>query len=262
MLHAYPPAVEALVAAFGAERVHLEAEAAKLAYDARNRFMADADHVTRLAHMLAPETAVKLAALIDMDRAMPDAAPLTEATHKETVYITVVDKDRMAVSLIYSIFSDFGTGIASPKFGILFHNRGSGFNLIPGHPNEAMGGKRPMHTIIPGMLRQNGALLMPFGVMGGQYQAAGHARFVSNIVDHGMDPQGAIDAPRSFPEAGILKVEKGYSDAVRARLADLGHEVVVPETGIGGAQAIRIDPETGVLQGGSDPRKDGIALGD
>ncbi|WP_127113609.1 gamma-glutamyltransferase family protein [Shimia sediminis] len=244
----------------GAERVHIEAEAAKLAYDARNRFIADPDHTTRIDHMLAMETADRLAALIDPKRAMPAAAPLTETVHKDTVYITVVDKDRMAVSLIYSVFYGFGSGIASEKFGILMQNRGAGFTLQQGHPNELAGGKRPMHTIIPGMLRENGRVAMPFGVMGGAYQPHGHARFLSNMVDFGMDPQTAIDTPRTFPEDGKLKVERGYSDAVRQDLADLGHAVTIPPGPIGGAQAIRIH-ESGVLQGASDPRKDGCATG-
>ncbi|MGR3761479.1 gamma-glutamyltransferase family protein [Roseobacteraceae bacterium NS-SX3] len=245
---------------FGSDRAHIEAEAAKLAYDARNRFIADPDHTSRLEHMLAPETAAELAALIDPRRAMPAAAPLTEAVHKDTVYITVVDKDRMAVSLIYSIFHGFGSGIASEKFGILLQNRGAGFTLEDGHPNELGGGKRPMHTIIPGMLRMDGEAVMPFGVMGGAYQPNGHARFVSNLRDFGMDPQAAMDAPRSFSDAGVMKVERGYSDQVRQELADMGHAVEVPETAIGGAQAIRIHG-SGVLEGASDPRKDGCALG-
>ncbi|MEM8633209.1 MAG: gamma-glutamyltransferase family protein [Pseudomonadota bacterium] len=246
---------------FGAERAHLETEAAKLAYDARNRFVGDADHSERVAHMLAPETAEALAALIDPNRALPNARDVTEAVHRETIYITVVDRDRMAVSLIYSIFDSFGSGIASPKFGILLHNRGAGFTLEEGHPNEAAGGKRPMHTIIPGIVTRKGRVEMPFGVMGGQYQAHGHARFVSNIEDFGMDVQTAIDGPRCFSEKGDLRVENGYSDAVKARLTELGHTVVDPPTAIGGAQAIRIDADTGVLEGGSDPRKDGCALG-
>ena len=245
----------------GSERAHIEAEASKLAYDTRNRFASDADHMTRLAYMLAPETARKLAALIDPKRAMASATAVSEAVHKDTIYITVVDKDRMAVSLIYSIFHTFGSGLASDKFGILFHNRGAGFTLKAGHPNEAGPLKRPMHTIIPGMLKRDGKVVMPFGVMGGQYQACGHARFITNLVDFGMDPQAAIDAPRCFSDAGELKVEKGYSDAVRQDLADLGHAVSVPDMGIGGAQAIRIDHELGVLEGASDPRKDGCALG-
>ena len=245
---------------FGAERAHIEAEAAKLAYDARNRFLADADHVRRLDHMLAPGTAARLAAMIDPGRAMAAAAPLTEAVHKDTVYITVVDKDRMAVSLIYSIFWGFGAGLASEKFGINFQNRGAGFTLTEGHPNEAAPGKRPMHTIIPGMLRQGGRVTMPFGVMGGAYQPCGHARLVTNLVDYGMELQAANDAPRCFSGAEGMLVERGYSDAVRARLADLGHQVSIPNDPIGGCQAILIG-EDGVLVGASDPRKDGCALG-
>ncbi len=245
---------------FGAERAHLEAEATKLGYDARNRIIADPDHTARLEHLLAPETAAKLAALIAPDTALPRDLPGTEAVHRDTVYITVVDEDRMAVSLIYSTFHSFGAGIASDKFGILFQNRGAGFTLEEGHPNEAGPGKRPMHTIIPGMLRQNGRVTMPFGVMGGPYQACGHARFVTNLVDYGMDPQEALDGPRLFPEAGELKVERGYSDAVRAELAEKGHNVVVPDVAIGGGQAIAISAD-GVLTGGSDPRKDGLAIG-
>ena len=244
---------------FGTARAHIEAEATKLAYDARNRFIADPEHTTRLDHMLKPETAAKLAALIDPKRAMPAAAPLTEAVHRDTIYITVVDRDRMAVSLIYSIFWGFGSGLASSKFGINFQNRGAGFTLQAGHPNEAGPAKRPMHTIIPGMLRQNGRVTMPFGVMGGAYQPCGHARFVSNLTDHGLEPQAAIDGPRCFSGPDGMEVERGYSDRVRAELAAMGHKVTIPETPLGGAQAIRIDGD--LLIGASDPRKDGCALG-
>ncbi|AYE85000.1 gamma-glutamyltransferase family protein [Sulfitobacter sp. D7] len=244
----------------GAERLHIEAEATKLAYDARNRFLADPDHTTRLEHMLAAETARALAALIDPKRAMAAAAPISEAVHKDTIYITVVDGDGMSVSLIYSIFHGFGAGIASDKFGILLQNRGAGFTLEQGHPNELKGGKRPMHTIIPGMIRENGRVTMPFGVMGGAYQPCGHACFASNLTDFGMDVQSAIDAPRAFADGQVMKVERGFGDDVRQTLSDLGHKVEVPETAIGGAQAIRIR-EDGVLEGASDPRKDGCALG-
>ncbi len=245
----------------GTARAHIEAEATKLAYDARNRFISDADFLTRLDHMLSPETAKGLAALIDPRRAMQSPSLVSEAVHKDTVYITVVDKDRMAVSLIYSIFHSFGSGLASDSFGINFQNRGAGFTLEQGHPNEAAGGKRPMHTIIPGMLKKDGKVIMPFGVMGGAYQATGHARFLSNLTDFGMDPQTAIDSPRCFADGDAMKVERGYSDAVRRELAEMGHDVSIPDTAIGGAQAILIDHETGVLQGASDPRKDGCALG-
>jgi gamma-glutamyltranspeptidase / glutathione hydrolase len=167
----------------------------------------------------------------------------------------------MAVSLIYSIFHGFGSGIASDRFGILLHNRGAGFTLAEGHPNEAGGGKRPMHTIIPAMLRRDGRVVMPFGVMGGAYQATGHVRMISNMIDFGMDPQSAVDAPRAFVDAEGLKIERSYDPSVREALAALGHSVNIAEAPIGGAQAIWIDHESGVLQGASDPRKDGCALG-
>ncbi|MFN3661472.1 gamma-glutamyltransferase family protein [Yoonia sp.] len=245
---------------WGAQRAHIEAEATKLAYDTRNRFMADPDHMARLDYMLSPDTAANLAALIHPARAMPAGLPGAEAVHKDTVYITVVDKDRMAVSLIYSLFHAFGSGIASDKFGIMFQNRGAGFTLEQGHPNEVGPGKRPMHTIIPAMLKKDGKVMMPFGVMGGQYQSTGHARFVSNMTDFGLSPQAAIDAPRCFADGDVLNVEDGYGDAVKAALVDLGHKVQRPDTAIGGAQAILIHDD-GVLEGGSDPRKDGCALG-
>jgi gamma-glutamyltranspeptidase/glutathione hydrolase len=246
---------------FGAARAHVEAEAAKLAYDARNRFIADPDHTTRLAHMLAPETAARLAALVHPAKVIADPRAVTEMVHKDTIYLTVVDPEGMKVSLIYSIYSGFGSGLASEKFGILFQNRGAGFTLEPGHPNEAGGGKRPMHTIIPAMLREGGRVTLPFGVMGGGYQPNGHARVLTNLVDYGLDLQTAIDAPRSFFSDGQLQLERGYGADVRQALADIGHKVVTPATPIGGAQAIRIDHGRGLLEGASDPRKDGLALG-
>lgn len=242
-----------------AERLHIEAEASKLAYDARNRFIADPSH-SATQRMLSQKVADGLAGLIRPDRVIDVPASVAEAVHKDTVYITVVDRDGMAVSLIYSIFNGFGSGIASEKFGILFQNRGSGFNLIPDHPNEYGGGKRPMHTIIPGMVKQAGRVTMPFGVMGGQYQPTGHARFLTNHFVHGMDLQSAVDFPRAFAEKGRLKLETGIEEKVARQLADLGHDVFRSPTPIGGAQAIYMH-DTGILEGASDPRKDGIALG-
>lgn len=244
----------------GATRAHLEAEAAKLAYDTRNRVIADPDHTARLEHMLSAETAEKLANMIDPASAIPPSLPGAEAVHKDTVYITVVDKDRMCVSMIYSIFHSFGSGLASDKFGILFQNRAAGFTLEQGHPNEAMGGKRPMHTIIPGMVKRGGKIEMPFGVMGGAYQPCGHARVLTNMEDFGMDAQTAIDRPRCFAECDTLNVETGYSEVVAQALADKGHTVTRAEAPIGGAQAIKLRSD-GMLEGASDPRKDGIALG-
>ncbi len=247
----------------GAERLHFEAEATRLAYDARNRFIADENHVTRLDHMLAPETAQRLAALIDPKTAMTAPAPLTEDVHRDTILITAVDRDGMAVSLIYSIFSNFGSGIATDRFGILFQNRGCGFNLTAGHPNEAGGGKRPMHTIIPAMRATDGKIDMAFGVMGGQYQACGHAHVLANMADFGMDPQEAVDAPRAFadPKTGLLMVEDGVSETTCADLAAKGHKLSHAEGPIGGAQVILMDASRGILVGASDPRKDGMAVG-
>lgn len=118
-----------------------------------------------------------------------------------------------------------------------------------------------MHTIIPAMLAREGEVFMSFGVMGGAYQPTGHSRVLSNMVDYGMHPQAALDAPRSFPDAGVLKLERGYGDGVRRELADLGHDVEIPDLPLGGGQAILIDHERGVLEGASDGRKDGCALG-
>ncbi len=244
----------------GIERAHIEAEATKLAYDTRNRVIADPDHTARLEHMLSADTAANLAGLIDKTKVLPADLPGSEAVHKDTVYITVVDKDRMCVSMIYSIFHSFGSGLASDKFGILFQNRAAGFTLEQGHPNEAGGGKRPMHTIIPGMVKRSGKIEMPFGVMGGAYQCTGHARFITNMVDFGMDPQTAIDHPRCFADSNTLNVETGYDDGVAQGLADLGHNVTRAVGPIGGAQAIKLRDD-GLLEGASDPRKDGIALG-
>lgn len=244
----------------GVTRAHIEAEATKLAYDARNRILADPDHTVRLEHMLSQETANALARKISATSVIENVSKVSGAVHKDTVYICVVDQNCMKVSLIYSIFHAFGSGIATDKFGILLQNRGAGFNLEPGHPNELAPGKRPMHTIIPGMLGCDGTILGPFGVMGGAYQPNGHARFVTNLVDFGMDAQTAIDQPRAFAEGNVLKIEQGYRSDVVQRLSDLGHMVEISPTPIGGAQSIFVD-EAGTLIGASDPRKDGCALG-
>jgi gamma-glutamyltranspeptidase/glutathione hydrolase len=181
--------------------------------------------------------------------------------HRDTVCLSVVDRDRMAVSMIYSIYHAFGSGIATDRFGILLQNRGAGFTLAPGHPNEAAGGRRPLHTIIPAMLREGGRMAAAFGVMGGAYQPVGHVRVVQNMARYGMDPQEAIDAPRAFADGPVLMLERGHPDDVAAELATLGHDVRVPETPLGGAQMVAIDEAEGTLTGASDPRKDGCALG-
>ena len=246
----------------GPERVHLLAEATKLGYDARDRFIGDADRTTGLDHMLSMDTAAQLAALIDPDKAIEaPVARATAAVHRDTVLMTAVDRDGMAVTLIHSIFHSFGSGLASDRFGLLFQNRGAGFTLAQGHPNELAPRMRPMHTIIPAMLREGGRVTLAFGVMGGQYQATGHSHVLGNLRDHGMGLQEALDAPRSFAIDGKLEMEAGFDGAVLAALKAKGHDAVRRPEPLGGAQAIAIDHARGVLIGASDPRKDGCAIG-
>lgn len=243
-------------------RVHLEAEAAKLAYGARDQYVGDPEfNKYQFEEFFSEKKVSDYTKLIKPDKALPYMSKENNFKHKDTVYLTVVDKDRNMVSLIFSIFNSFGSGYASEKYGILFHNRGAGFCLEQGHPNELKPGKRPLHTIIPAFLVEENKFTMPFGVMGGQYQANGHARLISNIVDYGMDIQEAIDFPRSFPENGRLKIELGYSDKILEELSNLGHLVSRPDQPIGGSQAIMYDINKDTLVGGSDPRKDGCALG-
>jgi gamma-glutamyltranspeptidase / glutathione hydrolase len=144
----------------------------------------------------------------------------------------------------------------------MMHNRGNGFVVEPGHPNCIAPRKRPLHTIIPGMLARDGKAVMPFGVMGGHYQAVGHAHLLGSIIDFGLDVQEAIDLARLFaPPGGDVEVEAGIPEDSVEQLKALGHKITAPEKPIGGGQAILIDWENGVLTGGSDPRKDGCALG-
>ncbi|RUX85821.1 gamma-glutamyltransferase, partial [Mesorhizobium sp. M2A.F.Ca.ET.040.01.1.1] len=177
------------------------------------------------------------------------------------VYISVVDRDRNAVSFINSTYYSFGSGVVGPKTGVVLQNRGSSFRLDPKHPNAIAPGKRPMHTIMPGMMTRNGRAMMPFGVMGGGYQPFGHVHLVTNMIDFGMDPQQAIDAARVFYNHDVVEAERSvHSDAVEG-LRRRGHRVVEPDHPLGGGQAVLIDWEKGTLTGASDPRKDGLALG-
>ena len=247
---------------FSSTRVHLEAEAAKLAYHTRDQYIGDPDfNKYQFEEFFSDSMVSNYTKLIKFDSVLPDLSLNNDFKHRDTVYLTVVDKNRCMVSLIFSIFNSFGSGYASEKYGILFHNRGAGFSLQKDHPNELKPGKRPLHTIIPAFLVKKNDYIMPFGVMGGQYQANGHARLISNIVDFGMDLQEAIDTPRSFPEMGYLKLEVGYSEVIARELELKGHKIIRPEQPIGGAQAILHSIADDTLVGGSDPRKDGCALG-
>ena len=245
----------------GPERLHLMAEATRLAYNAREVAVGDPNFVdVDVEHLISKQWADEARAKISMDRAM-DLDYISPPAHPDTVYLSVVDKDRNAMSFINSVFYSFGSGLVTPNTGIVLQNRVAGFHLKPGHPNCIEGGKRPLHTITPGMLSKDGRAVMSFGVMGGQYQPVGQTQVVTNVVDYAMDAQEAIDLPRSFWFEGVYQLEKGFGEETRAGLEKLGHTIGPIDPPHGGGQAIRIDWDTGTLEGGSDPRKDGIALG-
>lgn len=244
-----------------ADRIHVLAEASKIAYAMRDAVICDPAHRQADIDALLSEPVIAgLRERIDLAKASGPVAWEGPA-HRDTVYVCVVDADGNAVSFINSLFNGFGSGIYAPKSGVLLQNRGSGFSLVEGHPNELAGGKRPFHTIIPGMLMKEGRAVMPFGVMGGQYQATGHAQLLMQMLERDLDPQMASDVPRSFAYGGELELETPHAGSVFDDLALRGHNVVRADEPIGGCQAIWIDHERGVLLGGSDTRKDGMALG-
>ncbi len=244
-----------------AARLHLEIEVARLAYRDRDRFIADQDFVkVPVRQLLSPAYAEKLRHHINPRNAMRDL-PDVQMGKSDTVYISVVDRDLNAVSFINSTYYSFGSGITGPKTGVVLQNRGASFKLDPTHPNALAPGKRPMHTIMPGMLTRGGKAVMPFGVMGGDFQPMGHVHLLTNIIDFGMDPQAALDAGRVFPENGKVSVEESVPSQSTAGLAKLGHKVARAKEPLGGGQSIWIDHKTGTLTGASDPRKDGCALG-
>ncbi|TPI38698.1 gamma-glutamyltransferase [Mesorhizobium sp. B3-1-9] len=245
----------------GAARLHLEIEAGRLAYQDRDAFFADQDHVdVPVKALLSGAYADRLRAAIDPERAMTDL-PRLDLPGSDTVYISVIDRDRNAVSFINSTYYSFGSGVVGPKTGVVLQNRGSSFRLDPKHPNAIAPGKRPMHTIMPGMMTRNGRALMPFGVMGGGYQPFGHVHVLTNMIDFGMDPQQAIDAARVFYNHDVVEAERSVRAETIGDLRRLGHKVVEPGHPLGGGQVVLIDWEKGTLTGASDPRKDGLALG-
>ncbi len=246
------------------DRLHIEIEATRLAYAARDAWLADPDKAdVPVEELLSDALADRLAGMIDLRGALTDLPPFDMPLHRDTVYISVVDRDRNAVSFINSVFDSFGTGLVAPRSGMVLHNRGQSFSLKPGHPNVVAPMKRPLHTIIPGMVTRAGRVEMPFGVMGGYYQAMGHAHLISKVFDYGMDLQEAIDLPRLIPKSDGTQVEAEHTlpAAAADELRRRGFAIVPAEDPIGGAQAIRIDWENGTLTGGSESRKDGIALG-
>lgn len=245
----------------GAKRFHLEAEAKRLAFRVRDALIADpAQAHVPVAEVLSASYADGLRSQIREDRAMTAEALSEVPVHPDTVFLTVVDRDRNVISFINSLFFGFGSTIVAPKSGVVLHNRATGFVLTPGHPNCIAPRKRPMHTIIPGLAMEEGRAVMPFGVMGAHFQPTGHAHLLTNVVDFGMDPQEALDSPRAFHDAGELVLESGITEDVAAQLSAMGHSVVRGGPH-GGGQVVQIDWQRGALLGASDPRKDGCALG-
>jgi len=243
------------------DRIHILAEASKIAYHLRDRYVADPDeHPVPVDWLLDDAQIASFVARIDLQKAS-SVSPSDFPDHPHTIYLAAVDENGMSVSFINSIFDDFGSGISTPEFGVLLQSRGRAFCLDESHPNVIRGGKRPLHTIIPGMITRGEKLVGPFGVMGGQYQACGHAMLLSNLFALGLNPQEALDAPRSFVIDGVLQLEDGYASEIASALEARGHVLDYPSSPIGGGQAILRDPETGILVAGSDPRKDGMAIG-
>jgi len=264
-----------------ADGLHAQIEAMKLGFADAHRYVADpAFGDVPVAELLDPRYVAERRALLDPKRAADHLAPGAVAAGRDTVYLCAVDREGNAVSFINSLYYGFGSAVVVPGTGVCLQNRGAGFSLDPEHPNRLEPGKRPFHTIIPAMLFGPGSPgrgpLAVMGVMGGPMQPQGHLQVACNLVDFGLDPQQALDAPRfrvvvnadEGEEGGArpgheVMLEPGLAWAADD-LARRGHHLVPASDarfgGFGGGQIIRIDPETGVRTAGSDPRKDGIAL--
>ena len=244
-----------------AERTHLEIEAGRIAFAVRDTAISDPGTLkVSPEQLVSKDWAAGLRANISLDRAMPDIPALGLKT-SDTVYISVVDRDLNAVSFINSVYHSFGSGILCPGTGVHFQCRGESFRLDPDHPNCIGPAKRPLHTIMPGMLTHGAEAVSPYGVMGGDYQPYGHTRVLTNIIDYGLDPQSAIAMPRVFAAGSLVNIEKTFPAETYAGLKARGHILNFAPAPLGGGQMILIDREKGVLSAGSDHRKDGCALG-
>jgi gamma-glutamyltranspeptidase/glutathione hydrolase len=254
---------------------HAMVEAKKLAYEDRARYYADPEFgEVPVEWLISKEYGRERAALIDPDR----AAERIEAgdprfSEGDTTYLAVADSRGNMVSLIQSNYTGFGSGYALEEFGFGIQNRGALFNLEPGTANYLEPGKRPFHTIIPAFATRDGKPWMAFGVMGGDMQPQGHVQVLVNLVDFGMDLQEAGDAPRFYhtgsseptgtmmTTGGELSLETGVPGRIRRELVKKGHRIVDLLGRYGGYQAVARDPDTGVLAGASESRKDGHAAG-
>jgi gamma-glutamyltranspeptidase/glutathione hydrolase len=257
-----------------AEYLHLLVEAKRIAFADRNAFLSDADTMPKAAvdRMLSKEYAAARRAEIAHDRAAGEYAPGAMAgtgasqdrvdgrDHGDTIYLTVADGRGNVISLIQSIFSSFGAGIVAGETGIVLHNRGAGFTLADGHPNRLAPHKRPMHTLVPAMAFKDGRPWVSYGVMGGDMQPQGHVQVLLNLVNFGMNVQEAGEAARFRHSPAGVALESAISPEARFGLLRRGHRVVSGVDMFGGFQGILFGP-AGVLMGGSDPRKDGLAIG-
>jgi gamma-glutamyltranspeptidase/glutathione hydrolase len=254
---------------------HLLIEAKKLAFADRSKYYSDpAFTKVPVETLVSKAYADGRRKLIDPDKAMTDVPAGDAALGKaETIYLCVVDKDRNCVSLIQSNYMGFGSGLAAPGTGFGIQNRGCLFALDEHHANRLEPGKRPFHTIIPAMATKAGKPCFVFGVMGGDMQPQGHVQVLVNILDFGMTVQAAGEAPRvehlgsATPTGkpaegvGVVQVEVGMPTAVAEGLEKKGHRIKWVPRNTGGYQGIWIDPDTGVLHGGTEARKDGAAVG-
>lgn len=255
--------------------LHLLIEAKKLAFADRARFYADPDFgEPPVAELISKEYARRQLARLDPDRAATDVPPGDPRLQRgDTVYLTVVDRDRNCCSLIQSLYYGFGSQLTPASLGFALQNRGTLFALDEDHPNRLEPRKRPFHTIIPAMVTENGLPWFCFGVMGGDMQPQGHVQVLINLIDFEMNVQAAGDAARiqhsgsatptglAAAGAGTVHAESGISEEAVQALREKGHTVVRAQGGFGGYQGILIDRKQGVLHGGTDPRKDGAALG-
>jgi gamma-glutamyltranspeptidase/glutathione hydrolase len=249
------------------ERLHYMVEAMRLAFTDARQYVADnATNPAPLHFLLSHAYAAERRAIVSPNRAIDPPSFGAPLPGSDTVYLSVVDGQGNACSFINSLYMGFGSGIVAKGTGVFLQNRGALFNTEHNHPNSLVGGKRPYHTIIPGLALRGDALYSSFGVMGGFMQPQGHFQVLSAMLDDGADPQAALDRPRFCLEEGTgdspLALEEGIPVATMSRLAELGHHVL-PVSGVGravfgGGQIINRD-EAGVLYGGSDPRKDGHA---
>jgi gamma-glutamyltranspeptidase/glutathione hydrolase len=251
-----------------ATATHLRIEAIKLAFADRNRYIADpAFAAVPVTQLLDKDYAQGRAALIDRQAARKRVEPGHFGRGGDTVYLTAADGAGNVVSLINSLYLAFGSGMVAGDTGIALQNRGFGFSLDPTHPNCIAPGKRPFHTIVPAMMMRQGRPLVSFGVMGGDMQTQGHLQVVSNLVDGGCNIQEAIDMARfNYLDTDRVALERPLAAQVGAELSRRGHVIedevaALARGGFGGAQGIMIDPATGTYWGGSDPRKDGCAIG-